>query len=56
MVKRSKNPTTAERLAVLERDMDWVKKNLQRIDNRLWWILGSVVVLGIIGILTSLLT
>jgi len=36
--------------------MEWVIKKLESIDARVWWILGSVVVLGIIAILIAVLT
>jgi len=53
--KEESDPTLAERVAVLETDMKWIKKTLTKIDNRTWWILGSVVVLGLIAILAALL-
>jgi len=44
-----------ERIATLETHMEWVKKKLESIDNRSWWILGSVVALGILAILIAVL-
>jgi len=42
-----------ERIAKLEAHVQWIREELGRIDNRSWWILGSVVVLGIIAILIA---
>jgi len=44
-----------ERIATLETHVDWIKKKVESIDNRTWWILGSVVALGIMAILIALL-
>jgi len=49
------DPTLAERVATLENDVGWVKKILEKIDRRTWWILGSVVALGIVAILIALI-
>ena len=46
----------AERVTALETEIPWIKKILEKIDRRTWWILGSVVVLGLIAILIALLT
>ena len=55
--KSRRNPTShlAERVTALETDMKWVKKKLETIDRRTWWILGSVVAFGIISIIIALL-
>jgi len=45
----------AERVATLENDMGWVKKILEKIDRRTWWILGSVVALGLIAVVIALI-
>lgn len=52
----------AQRVTMLEESMKWMKETLgkievriDRIEQRMWWILGSVVVLGIIAILVALL-
>jgi len=42
------------RLSVVETDMKWVKKTLTKIDRRSWYVLGSVVALGVIAILIAL--
>lgn len=47
--------TLAERVAALESDMGWVKTILEKIDRRMWWVLGSVVVLGIVAIIIALI-
>lgn len=55
--KKEGNPsskTTKERLAALETDMGWVKTTLEKVDRRTWWILGSVVTLGLIAVAISL--
>jgi len=44
-----------ERLARVETHVEWMRKKLESIDNRSWWILGSVVVLGVIAILIAVL-
>jgi len=44
------------RLRQLESDIRWLNKIVQKIDSRLWWILGSIVVMGIISILVTLLS
>lgn len=36
-------------------NLDDVKDNLKTVDKRVWWVLGSVVALGLIAILISLL-
>jgi len=48
------NPRLAERVAALEAHMDWVKNKLETIDRRTWYILGSVVIFGIISIIIAL--
>lgn len=55
--KKDENPskTTKERLATLETDMGWVKEALGKIDRRTWWILGSVVALGLVAIAISII-
>ena len=55
--KEEENPvkTMIERVASLETDMGWVKKTLEKIDRRTWWILGSVVALGLIAIIISII-
>jgi len=55
MSKKKEDPKLAERVAILETDMVWIKSILKKIDNRTWWILGSVVALGIVAILIALL-
>jgi len=52
--KSSEDPTLLERVAVLENDVKWVKKSLVKIEGRIWWILGSVVALGVIAILVAI--
>lgn len=47
--------TMKERVATLEADMGWVKKILEKIDRRTWWILGSVVALGLIAVIISII-
>jgi len=44
-----------ERIASVETNVDWIKKKLDTIDRRTWWILGSVVAFGIIAILIAVL-
>ena len=34
-------------MGAVKTDMEWVKKNLKKLDNRTWWILGTII-LGII--------
>ena len=45
-----------ERIARIETDIDWLKNTVKRLDSRLWWVLGSVVGLGIIVILIAVLS
>jgi tetrahydromethanopterin S-methyltransferase subunit G len=45
----------AERVAILETDMKWIKKKLDTIDKRTWYTLGSVVVFGIISVIIALI-
>jgi len=63
-VKKKDDPIVklTEKVAVLETNIDWIVKSLQRLDRRIdrldrriWWVLGSVVVLGVLSILISLL-
>jgi len=44
-----------ERIAKVETHIEWMKGKLESIDNRTWWILGSVVAFGIIAILIAVL-
>jgi len=51
------------KVARLETDMGWIKKTMEgikrtieKVEKRTWWVLGSVVVLGIIAILVGVLT
>jgi len=56
--KKNDNPILTdlkERVAKLETNMEWVRETLKRIDSRSWWILGSVVTLGLLAILIALL-
>lgn len=55
MPKKDNPKSLAERVATLENDMGWVKKILEKIDRRTWWILGSVVALGLIAIIVALI-
>lgn len=48
-------PNLAERVAVLETDVKWLKTKVENIDRRTWQILGSVVVFGIISIIIALI-
>lgn len=54
--KKDDNPvkTMPERVATLETDMGWVKKTLEKMDRRMWWILGSVVALGLVAVAISI--
>ena len=54
MPDEKENPTIGERVTALETDMTWIKKAFEKIDRRTWWILGSVVGLGLIAILIAL--
>ena len=57
MSRRDKDdPELRERIATLETNMRWVMQKLETIDNRIWWILRSIVALGLIAILIALLT
>lgn len=53
--KKEDDPDIRERIATLETHVEWMKKKLESIDNRSWWILGSVVALGVIAILIAVL-
>lgn len=56
--KKGDDPTMVElreRLARVETHLEWVKKKLESVDQRSWWILGSVVVLGVVAILIAVL-
>jgi len=44
-----------ERIATLEVHVEWIRQKLDLIDKRTWWILGSVVALGLIAILIAVL-
>jgi len=44
----------AERVAKLEESNEWIKHKLENIERRTWYILGSVVVFGIISILIAI--
>lgn len=37
----------------LEVRIDRLEARIDRLDNRLWWVLGSVIVLGIVAILVA---
>jgi hypothetical protein len=64
MAEENPDPTIREilvRLAKVETDVSWIKdtyiyikKSIDRLDTRLWWVLGSVVALGILAILVAL--
>jgi hypothetical protein len=64
MAEDNPDPTIREiliRLTKVETDVTWIKdtyayikKTIDRLDNRLWWVLGSVVALGILAILIAL--
>lgn len=45
-----------ERVTALETHWLWIKEALKRIEARSWWILGSVVALGLIACLIALYT
>jgi len=57
-MSRKKDPKSlAERVATLENDMGWVKKILEKIDRRTYYILASVIIsilLAIVVILSKL--
>jgi len=55
--KKDPPKTLAERVATLENDMGWVKKILEKIDRRTYYILASVIIsilLAIVVILSKL--
>jgi len=52
--ERSSSFKLPERVAILETDVKWIKETVQKIEGRTWWILGSVVALGLIAILIAL--
>jgi len=33
-------------MGIIKTDVDWIKKKLEKVDSRSWWILGTVI-LGI---------
>jgi len=45
-----------QRVTKVETDLSWIKSSLSKIETRMWWVLGSVVALGIISILVALLS
>jgi len=47
--------TLAERVATLESDVGWIKTIVKKIDDRMWWVLGSVVGLGLLAVLLAIL-
>ena len=42
-------------VATIKTDVGWLKDVVKRVDQRLWWILGSAVTLGVIAILAAVL-
>jgi hypothetical protein len=53
--KKSENDPVIERLTRLETDMQWVKQGLKNLDNRLWYVLVSVIIFGVISIILKLI-
>jgi hypothetical protein len=58
--------TTIAKISSMETDIAWLKKylsemstgfdnRLKRIESRQWWVLGSVVVLGLVAIFLAVL-
>lgn len=41
-------------MGVVQTDICWIKKKLDNVDARTWWILGTVVVLGMFNIFLKL--
>lgn len=40
-------------LAHLEKDMDKQSKLIEKMDNRIWWVLGILVVSTVIGMISN---
>ena len=37
----------------IEKDMDGIHKKVEKMDNRIWWVLGILVVSTVIGMIKS---
>jgi hypothetical protein len=56
MTRKDPDPDKlAERVAILETDMKWIKHKLETIDRRTWYTLGSVIAFGILSIIIALI-
>lgn len=40
---------------VIENDICWIKRKVDKLDGRIWWILGTVIV-GVLLIIVEILT
>ena len=50
-IKTDINTIKTNHLHHLEKDVSDINKRLEKIDNRIWWVLGLLVASGIIGML-----
>ena len=42
-------------MAAIKTDVGWLKDAVKRVDQRLWWIIGSVVGFGLLSVLIALI-
>ena len=52
-IKTDINTIKTNHLYHIERDMEKQTKIIEKLDNRIWWVLGLLVVATVIGMITN---
>lgn len=56
LIKKDINTIKDNHLAHIEKDIDMIHKKVDRIDNRLWWFAGIIIVATVGPLLAGLFT
>lgn len=56
LIKKDINTIKDNHLAHIEKDIDMIHKKVDRIDNRLWWFAGIIIVATVGPLIAGLFT
>jgi len=43
------------RITKLETEITWLKETIKKIETRIWYVLGSIIIFGLVSILIALM-
>ena len=42
-------------VATIKTDIGWLKDTVKSVDRRIWWVIGTVIGMGLLGILAAVI-